>query len=212
MVCILNINDFDDAFFEKVRQADEKIFFSDKAGKGKKLSLYGRALLGYMLCNNYGIESFSYRYERKGKPYLKDENLFFSISHSGCYVLCCVSDKECGCDIEKIKEYNPKIPRRFFTEKETAALESHNEKECSFTRIWTLKESVLKKTGDGISGGLDSYCFADYVDKRSFEAFGCCFSCFSLDGYEISVCSSETEKELTVVPKERIEEYISGII
>ena len=40
------------------------------------------------------------------KPYLATREKFFSLSHSGKYIVICFSDYECGIDIEKIKNRN----------------------------------------------------------------------------------------------------------
>lgn len=211
MLCLLDTDLFDEDFYEAVEKADRRIFSTDKLSRGKMLSVYGRALLGFMLWENYGIEGFSYDYGKEGKPYLKNENIYFNISHSGKYVLCCTDKQEIGCDIEKVKEYNPKISKRFFTEKENELLENSDFKEKLFTKMWTNKESILKKTGVGITGGLDSYCFADYAHEDSFSAYGYVFSCFSLPDYELTLCAKSREKELLFVSKEKFTSYINAV-
>ncbi len=208
MLYILNAEDFDDDFTEKIKDAERKFFLSDKLFRCNRLSLCGRVLLGYILKNYYGIASFAYRYGENGKPYLENRDIFFSISHSGNYVVCCISENEIGCDIEKIKDYNPKVGKRFFTKKEAELLENKDTEDIFFAKLWTLKESILKKEGTGISGGLDTYCFADYISEESFTAYGCSFFSCRLGEYMLSVCSDNTDVETEFVSKEKIAEFI----
>ena len=44
-----------------------------------------------------------YTYGRLGKPYFKNLPWYFSMSHSGEYVFCAVSEREVGADIQKCK-------------------------------------------------------------------------------------------------------------
>lgn len=208
MIYLLDTEAFDDDFMLEIKRAEKLIFLSDGNAAGNKLSLCGRVLLGYILKNHHGIDFFSYRYGEKGKPYLKNEDLFFSISHSGRYVLCCTSEKEIGCDIEKIRDYNPRIGKRFFTEKEYELLRDKETEDIFFAKLWTLKESILKKDGTGITGGLDKYCFADYVGEESFFAYGCSFYCCRFGEYMLSVCCEKSDNETEILSKEIIAEFI----
>lgn len=47
---------------------------------------------------------FTYSFSERGKPFLKDGDLFFSISHSYPFVAAAVSEKPVGIDIEKLDE------------------------------------------------------------------------------------------------------------
>ncbi len=211
IICYLNTADFDDDFIGKLKKAEKKIFITEKILRGGKLSVCGRVLLGYLLKKNYGIDSYSYFYSENGKPFLRNERIHFNISHSGDYVLCCISEGEIGCDIEKIRDYNPKIGRRFFTEKEALLLEERESEDYNFSVLWTLKESILKKEGTGITGGLDTYCFADYAGKNDFEAYGCHFMCRKYGEYMISVCAESCPGEPYEITKDKIEKYIDEI-
>ncbi|MBR6568286.1 MAG: 4'-phosphopantetheinyl transferase superfamily protein [Clostridia bacterium] len=208
MLYMLNTASFDDSFMDEIKAAEKKIFSTDRLIRGNKHSLCGRILLGYILKNRYGIASFSYSYGENGKPYLKNEDIFFSISHSGKYVLCCVSDSEIGCDIEEIRDYNPKVGKRFFTSEEYELLSNKETEDINFAKLWTLKESILKKEGTGISGGLDTYCFADFIDKESFDAYGCSFYSYRFGAYMVSVCGEKADYGTEIVSEEKITEFI----
>lgn len=86
--------------------------------------------------------------------------LYYSLSHSGSRAVCAISDVRIGCDVEITKEDRSSVEReikvaeRFFTENECAAIRKDYE---AFYRFWTLKESILKVTGYGLSMPLD--CF-----------------------------------------------------
>ncbi len=213
MVYYIDMSSFSSELSKKIVAAEKKIFITDKLKRGGFESLCARVLLGYILYKHYSIESFSYFYGETGKPYLENKDIFFSISHSGKYVACCVSVNEIGCDIEKVKAFNPKVVKRFFTEKEAALIESFDEKEVLFTSLWTLKESILKKDGSGIGGGLDTYCFADNALKDSFFAFDCYFLCTVIGDSVFSLCSKEkhTISDIKEVSYEELCEYIAKL-
>lgn len=66
--------------------------------------LSGEALVRFALKECWNLSPETYRIARgeKGKPFIVGvENVFFNISHSGDYVVCAVSDREVGIDIEK---------------------------------------------------------------------------------------------------------------
>lgn len=89
-----------------------------------------------------------------GKPYA-DGAPHFNISHSGEYALCAASRKlPVGCDIEAVAEADLALTRRCFTPDETAMLKAAQpgtERDTLFFRFWTLKESLMKVTGAGMS-------------------------------------------------------------
>lgn len=88
-------------------------------------------------------------YDINGKPHLYlDREIFVSLTHSGKYVGCMVSDKPCGIDIEihKNRDYG-KIAKRICTESELSSIKNEED----FFDLWTAKESILKATGAGLS-------------------------------------------------------------
>ena len=87
-----------------------------------------------------------------GKPYLQDHaNIHFSLSHSGIYAMCAISDNPVGCDIQKISDARTQVARRFFTQTEQSYLQGLPDSQSQFSQIWTRKESYVKMKGLGIS-------------------------------------------------------------
>ncbi len=211
MTCLLDIKDFDEEFFKKIQSAEKKICDPGENARSKNASVSGRVLLGYMLKKDCGLDSYSLQYGEKGKPYLKNSDIFFNISHSGSLVMCSLSEKEIGCDVQILKEYRPRVAERFFCEREISLLQKAENQSRTFIRLWAIKESILKKEATGLSGRLGSYDFSDYISDDSFLAYGYCFSCFSYGNYEISVCSENEKHTLEIITKEEFERYVDGI-
>jgi len=65
------------------------------------------------------------------------------LSHSGHLVICAVSEQEIGADIQIRRPFSAGVQQRFFTEQEREHMD--------MLRLWTLKESYGKLTGEGIS-------------------------------------------------------------
>lgn len=211
MTCFLDMRDFNDAFFEEVKEVQKKVSLCDHKEKRNKASFYGRVLLGYMLKRAYGMDSYKLSYGENGKPYLETGGIFFSISHSDDLVLCSVGEREIGADVQSLQEYKPRVAKRFFAVNEVSYIEKAENKDRAFIKLWTLKESILKKEGTGISGGLDSYDFSCYLSSESFSAYGCLFSCFGVENYEIAICTEGEKQSLEKVIKEDFERYVREI-
>ena len=82
-----------------------------------------------------------------GKPYFKDTEVCFSISHSKDVCAAAIADRQVGLDIEVVKSnYRPHLIERTLSDQEKIKFDG------DFTRIWCRKEAVVKMTGDGIAG------------------------------------------------------------
>lgn len=156
----------------------------------------------------------AYYYGEHGKPMRRNEEVCFNLSHSGKYVLCAVSEMEIGCDIEKIKEVKWKLAKRFFSEKEYEFLEEIEKQESparwaetneTFTRFWVLRESYVKKTGEGLGVALTGLDFSDISGqknskgKKNGEFLEETFFEMEYDGYRIAICGEKDSKPEFVV-------------
>lgn len=129
--------------------------------RDKRLSAGAWCLLRYGMAQK-GIDcaGLSLSLGPGGKPFFADgPDLRFSLSHSGSLALCAISPREVGCDIQKSASGYQKIAGRFFTPEENAQLSHAAEEEAKilFDRMWVLKESFLKLTGQGLSLPLNRF-------------------------------------------------------
>ena len=87
-----------------------------------------------------------------GKPYLP--GLEFNLSHSGPWVALAVGEGPVGVDVECFRPDLPmeKIAARHFTPEERRLADTPED----FLRIWTAKESYLKRLGKGLAGISDA--------------------------------------------------------
>lgn len=167
--------------------------------KDKKLSL-GVGVLLMLALKEIGLDIHKETFiEKKNrKPYLKNRKIFFNLSHSENKVLCAISSDEIGCDIEKIKDIDLMIAKRFFYDEEYALLQSKSSKQEQtelFYRLWTLKESFMKVTGLGFHLPLNQFCIIiknDKIDVRqNVNKKKYYFSEFNIfDDYKISCCQN----------------------
>lgn len=192
----------DKALYEKayasVSDERQKKADSFRFEKDRHLSL-GAAVLLQAALKDHGISGDfpGFRFGENGKPYLAErDDAFFSISHSGNYVLCAVSGSEIGCDIEKTASADIRIAKRFFTPAEYETI--LNEKDESrrndlFYRYWTLKESYIKATGAGLSKPLGSFTVGiggssiSVIEKEEVEDYSL-YEFNDIPGYRCAVC------------------------
>jgi len=128
--------------------------------------LAGRFLLQF-LCPGFPYELI--RIADTRKPYLRNEQYHFSISHCGDYAAAIVSsDERVGVDIEIISEKAEKIRHKFLTQNEELifSLASPNPGfmgPLATTLLWSAKESVYKWFGNG---GVD---FRNHIQLEGID-------------------------------------------
>ena len=162
---------------------------------GKALSL-GVSLLLVRALEEAGIPDPEFGFNEHGKPFLRGSSLRFNLSHSGERAVCLVSDRECGCDTEKVRDANLKIATRYFSPPERdllLSLSDSDEQNRMFFRLWTLKESFMKATGLGFSLPMSGFSIRISGDSVSVDQtsdpFSYSFSEFDFgDGYRYACC------------------------
>ncbi|MGL5258872.1 MAG: 4'-phosphopantetheinyl transferase family protein [Lachnospiraceae bacterium] len=146
----------------------------------------------------FGCENFEIEYDQNGKPFLPyEDNLHFSLSHSGEYVSCVVSNYLVGIDIQEEKKIHNNIIKRFFHEKEVEYLTYSKENKKDFFRFWAGKESYIKLTGLGMRQELNSF-YVDLENQRIHDLKEKEYSIyikeyFILKGYALTICSYKNE-------------------
>lgn len=189
----------DDDFFRYISPRNRELIAACQNASVKREKMVGEGMLRLLLQRWGGrpAESWSVVRGEHGKPYLVDapEPLFFNLCHSGDYVVCALSDREVGVDIQKIGGMKLEIARRFFHPSETEALETvkGTEQIDLFYRYWAVKESFLKYKGKGLSGSLAGFCMETvdgetvirqegkkipvYLKECRIASGYCCFIC-----------------------------------
>lgn len=135
-----------------------------------------------------------------GKPTVQGHPAFyFNLSHAGDYVVLAHGDVPLGVDIEQIRTQNLHVAKRCYTEAEYAYVAGDDSEENHrFFYLWTMKESYLKLTGDGISVPLNSF----EIDPLQQVVKGTPYrySMRRMDDYWLAVCTGE-ECEITYEDK-----------
>lgn len=123
---------------------------------GRKTCAAAYMLLCEGLQKEYGItERPLFEYGEHGKPFIVGHpDIHFNISHCREAVLCVVSDRPVGADIESIREYKDSLARYTMNDAEIARIEHSDRPEVAFIRLWTMKEARLKLSGRGITDNM----------------------------------------------------------
>ena len=108
-----------------------------------------------MLFRHFGIENPSILKNENGKPYIENDGVHFSLSHTHGLAVCVVADTPVGVDCEKIAPRSDtdiqKFANRYFVENEIKLLKNSGNTPLGFYKIWTGKEAVIKKRGSNMS-------------------------------------------------------------
>lgn len=155
-------------------------------------------LLRYALAQK-GIEHFEIKLGENGKPYLSDEGFFFNFSHCSQGVAVAVDEFPVGIDVQEIGELKEKIAKRFFSESENKKIFSSADKAETFTRLWTLKESVIKNEGKSVAD-IANFSFENY--EKFFEKYGKKFSCLKEKNILISACGERYFDKIKIIKTE----------
>jgi len=143
--------DFEAAFplLSRQRQAQALQFRYEQE---RKQCAMAYLLLCKGLREEYGItEPPLFDYGEAGKPYLPDHaDIHFNISHCREAVVCVLSDRPVGVDIECISEYDASLLAFTMNETEIEQILRSPHPGLAFIRLWTRKEAVLKCSGQGL--------------------------------------------------------------
>lgn len=132
-----------------------------------------------------------------GKPYMSNcKDFFYSLSHSGEWVICAVDDMETGVDIQEVGEPKMAVAKRFYANEEYDRLFNSafdkSRQTADIYRMWTAKESCVKLTGRGIGAGISKYVTdSAYTHIMDIEE-DCQFYMKlyeSISGYIVCACS-----------------------
>ena len=65
-----------------------------------------------------------------------------------------IAQQPVGIDIESIREYKDSLARYTMNDEELQRIASAERPDVEFTRLWTMKEAVLKCSGEGINNDI----------------------------------------------------------
>ena len=162
-----------------------------KHEQGRKTCAAAYLLLCEGLHKEYGLtDKPVFEYGEHGKPFIVGHpEIHFNISHCREAVLCVVSDKPVGADVESIREYNESLVHYTMNDDEQALIYSSPRPDVAFIRLWTMKEAVLKLSGEGIRNDMKTVLtgYAGEIQTVETERYIC----------SVTFGASETCKSIT---------------
>jgi len=195
--CDVENLDLKKAYLLVPKERREKIDFY-RFNKDKKLSA-GAFLLLKKLLSDENIPNFKIKTGKYEKPYISDnKNIYFNLSHSGKMVLCAISDRELGVDIEiNDPTIDLNIAKHYFYNSEYENIMNSKNSPDEFFRYWVLKESYMKYTGLGMNLKLDSFeiIIEDEI-KLKDDSENLKFNLFEIKDYKIGIASHYNVSEL----------------
>ena len=141
------------------------------------------SLLDFMFRREYGCDMPLIEKTPAGKPFFPNRaDIHFSLSHSKTHVLCGLSDRLVGVDIESPRKLNNRIVA-FFTSEEESTLFAPLE-------LWVLKESYIKLIG-GTLPSVKSIRFSRDGKQIITPEDSVISRLYSIDGCTAAVCSHD---------------------
>ncbi|MBU2711030.1 4'-phosphopantetheinyl transferase family protein [Zooshikella harenae] len=157
-----------------------------------------RILLGYYL--SCSPSSVDITVGGHGKPILKEESLFFNVSHSkNKYMYLLAREVSVGVDIEYInsRKHWQEIARDYFHPDEYSFLSNGLDRSDlirQFYRIWVGKEAVMKFSGLGMALPINSFCIFPYKELQEvhyeFNSEQSCCSLQLINRQDLFTCAT----------------------
>ena len=128
-----------------------------------------------------------------GKPVLEGDPppLHFNLSHSGPLVLCGIAPAPIGVDVERIRPRRPGLPRYALSEEEFFWYQSRGSRWEDFYALWTLKESRIKYTGQGLDRAARSIRVPLLSPGESAALDGLRFRSYGGEDWRAACCGEE---------------------
>ena len=134
--------DFDlEAALKEISEQRREQALKFKFELGQRLCVLAYQLLKQGLREEYGItENPFFEYNEHGKPSIVGHpEICFNLSHCKEAVVCAVSDKPVGIDVESIREYRDSLVHYTMNDEEIQEIESSEHPASAFIRLWTMK-------------------------------------------------------------------------
>ena len=147
--------DLDEALFQLSDQRrEEALKYKHELGKRTCAAAY--LLLCQGLREIYGItEKPMFEYGPHGKPFIIGHpDIHFNLSHCKEAVVCAISDHSIGVDVESVERYKESVARHVMNEHELKMIAEAERPGVMFTRLWTMKEAFVKRSGSGITDNM----------------------------------------------------------
>ena len=141
---------------------------------GKLETIQSKVVLKKLL-DYFGIEYVPIIKTELGKPYFKDQDVFFNYSHSKNYIACAIAKCNVGVDIEE----NDRIINDTMIKKAGFTKENKLEE-------FVQRESICKLTGKGV---------AIFFDKKNFKNLEDYNKTIITNDYICSVCAELSNLE-----------------
>lgn len=157
--CLLNFVDY------KERETASRF----QTCKDRDTYLLSHAILRLILSNKLDTDpaEICIVHNENNKPGLKDDLLFFNLSHTRKAFAFAISEHyPVGVDLEEVRNINFKsIINKFFSQEEQKYISESPDKSLErFFFIWTRKEAVLKAAGTGL---IENLMYIDVSGSRS---------------------------------------------
>ena len=167
--------------------------YKHEAGQRQSAAAYLLLCLG--LRREYGITTPPHlTYHEGGKPYLTEHpDIHFNLSHCREAAICAIANHPVGVDIESVARYKESVARYTMNDAELEQIQHAPHPEVAFIRLWTMKEALVKLTGEGISHDMKSLLpNADVVFSTHVSTCG---------RYIYSICEYATDADPTFSTK-----------
>ena len=156
---VLNIKNFTDSqfdsAFEKMSNERKSKCLRYKLSADRRRMAFAEELLRNLIAETFGVKENGILIKNlpSGKPVaeVNGKEVFVSLTHSGDFVACAVSDTSVGIDLEVKREVKPSLFKAL-NEDELEFVNKSEDKNSAFLEIWTAKEAYLKITGEGLAG------------------------------------------------------------
>jgi phosphopantetheinyl transferase len=111
------------------------------------------------LQKEYGItEQPLFEYGPHGKPFIVGHpDIHFNLSHCREAAICIVDAHPVGIDIESVRMPKDSLVRYTMNEAEQQQIFTSPTPALAFTRLWTMKEAAVKRSGHGLQNDFGSY-------------------------------------------------------
>ena len=219
----INIYYTDSRFFTNETEMLTGLLSKDEINQAKRFRrtddvssyMVSHAILRCLISERNKIKPNKINIESKDnqKPYVKNLELDFNISHSDN--LCCIAianspDLIIGIDIEiikKIKDFK-QIARNYMSGNEQNYILdreiSEENKQLRFMEIWTRKEALLKMTGKGLVNDLksievlngDNIVLCNELEDAKFKTNNAFIVTYSNEQFVISISLNKKQKSV----------------